>query len=117
VTNANITTTELLLQVPVNHPCFPDHFPGSPIVPGALMLKWLIALVEQNYSCQITHLKSVKFLVIVRPGNPLRISVNVNITTNQITLNCYVRETLVIKGQMGFAPIKSASIDIEPAHV
>lgn len=60
----------LEFTVPHQHPSFPDHFPGDPLVPGALLLNWMIGLVAAHY--RITGIKQCKFLRPVRPGDQLQ---------------------------------------------
>lgn len=64
------------LQIPENHPCFPGHFPGQPILPGVLLLERLIALAESQLQCQLTQysLNNVKFLSAVMPNDKLKLS-------------------------------------------
>ena len=63
--------------VPVDHPSFPGHFPGRPILPGVLLLAEVMeALREQGDAiatagCEIA---SAKFLSPVAPGDELTIT-------------------------------------------
>ena len=64
------------LTVPADHPALPGHFPGMPILPGVVLLDWMLqAIVEQESlvaeSCTI---HSVKFLSPARPGDRLSLS-------------------------------------------
>ena len=87
------------LVVPLEHPCFPDHFPGSPIVPGALLLKWIVALLAQNYDVEISFIKQIKFLSAVLPGDELSIEC-VFENTNYLLLECY-SQLIVQESQLG----------------
>ena len=60
------------LEVPTEHPCFPAHFPGDPLVPGALLLHWLLDQLEQR-GLRVTGIKQCKFLRALRPGDLLRV--------------------------------------------
>ncbi len=93
-------STELLLLVPAEHPCYADHFPGNPLVPGALLLKWILARIEQEYHCRVLLLKSIKFLAPVKPGNYLTIKMNTNLLKMQLSFDIFVLDTLVIKGSV-----------------
>jgi len=91
------TTQELRLPIPGAHACFADHFPGAPLVPGALLLKWIIALLANANYGQINYLKQVKFLAPVLPGDELRICITPGAKT--FTVAAYKDETPVLKGQ------------------
>lgn len=98
MTGAN-TTCELRLPIPNEHRCFADHFPGAPLVPGALLLKWLMALLAESGYGQINYLKQVKFLAPVQPGTELRISITSSIGATSLSVTAYAGETRVLKGQ------------------
>jgi 3-hydroxymyristoyl/3-hydroxydecanoyl-(acyl carrier protein) dehydratase len=57
------------LKFPATHPVFPGHFPGAPIVPGALLLAAAIdALGAGGPGLRIA---SAKFLRPVAPDEPV----------------------------------------------
>jgi 3-hydroxyacyl-[acyl-carrier-protein] dehydratase len=70
-------------QVPLDHPAFAGHFPGTPIVPGVLLLDAVIHAITTGVAgapvarCDsaVEHaecmVRSVKFLSPVRPGDAL----------------------------------------------
>jgi 3-hydroxyacyl-[acyl-carrier-protein] dehydratase len=75
---------ETTLTIAADHPAFPGHFPGRPIVPGVVLLDAALHAVEQERQtpgeqpasgpalhCQIA---SAKFLSPVQPGETLTIS-------------------------------------------
>ncbi len=66
----------LTVHIPKDHPCFPGHFVGQPILPGVLLLERVLAFaasklfdLPQKYTLQ-----NVKFLAAVLPGDDVRIS-------------------------------------------
>jgi 3-hydroxymyristoyl/3-hydroxydecanoyl-(acyl carrier protein) dehydratase len=72
-----VTRQKLDLQIPAVHPCFDGHFPGNPLVPGALLLQWIQALVEEQFpGRQIAEVRSMKFLAPVLPGTHLGVEID-----------------------------------------
>lgn len=75
---------ETTLTIATDHPAFPGHFPGRPIVPGVVLLDAALHAVQQARlaadetsaagpaaHCQIA---SAKFLSPVQPGETLTIA-------------------------------------------
>lgn len=61
------------ILIPPDHPVFAGHFPGMPIVPGALLLDetlWAIATATGVPLIECT-VASIKFKSPVRPGQPV----------------------------------------------
>lgn len=94
------SNSELLFSVPLDHACYADHFPGNPLVPGALLLKWILGQIENQYKCKVMLLKSVKFLAPVKPGDDLQITMNTNPLKLPSSFAIYVVNTLVMKGNI-----------------
>jgi len=67
--------SSIVLRVPADHPCAEGHFPGNPIVPGAVLLDWILAALEHAYgrSPSAWTVKSAKFLHPTRPGDELEL--------------------------------------------
>jgi acyl-CoA synthetase (AMP-forming)/AMP-acid ligase II len=66
------TAAPVLLHFPVDHPAAPGHFPGDPIVPGAVLLDALIAAIcPKGWSGVI---ESTKFHSPVHPGDSLEVT-------------------------------------------
>lgn len=59
--------------VPADHPVFAGHFPGRPIVPGVLLLDWLLARIvaAQGSAPAPWAIANAKFLSPVGPGETL----------------------------------------------
>jgi 3-hydroxymyristoyl/3-hydroxydecanoyl-(acyl carrier protein) dehydratase len=63
------------LQIEADHPSFAGHFPGNPLLPGAILLLRLQALAEDDYAgWHLTKVNSVKFLSPVLPGETLEVN-------------------------------------------
>lgn len=50
--------------VPADHPAFAGHFPGSPILPGVVLLDWALQAICDHTGIVLQHctINSVKFL-------------------------------------------------------
>jgi 3-hydroxymyristoyl/3-hydroxydecanoyl-(acyl carrier protein) dehydratase len=59
----------------VDHPAFPGHFPGNPMLPGVVLLDAALHGLERACALDLAacQLVSAKFLAIVRPGDPLQL--------------------------------------------
>ena len=58
------------LAVPDTHPSYEGHFPGAPVLPGAVLLDAVLAALEAG-TPRPWHVSAVKFSAVVRPGEPL----------------------------------------------
>ena len=61
------------VDIPVDHPCFPGHFPGQPILPGVLLLERMMSLAQASIGQSLNEctVYNVKFLAAVVPGDVL----------------------------------------------
>jgi 3-hydroxyacyl-[acyl-carrier-protein] dehydratase len=50
------------------------HFPGNPIIPGAVLLREVVNAVSNGHAAICQEVRSAKFLHPVRPGDVLGIS-------------------------------------------
>jgi len=57
--------------VPASHPSAAEHFPGNPIIPGALLLDTMVAAVAGAQAGVV--IEAAKFLQPVRHGEPLQL--------------------------------------------
>jgi acyl-CoA synthetase (AMP-forming)/AMP-acid ligase II len=65
-------TAPILLLFPADHPAGPGHFPGNPIIPGALLLDAVVAaLAPGGWSGAV---ESAKFHHPVRPGDSVGVT-------------------------------------------
>ena len=91
--------TALMVKFAVNHPCGTGHFPGNPIIPGALLLDEVLACIATDLDIgdRIWRVKSAKFSQPVRPGDTVHI--NYTQTANgEIRFGCTVSNSKVISG-------------------
>jgi len=61
------------LEIAADHPAFAGHFPGMPILPGAVLLDEALRAVARNLTLDLTQwqIATAKFLDSVRPGERL----------------------------------------------
>ena len=61
------------LEIAADHPVFAGHFPGFPVVPGAVLLDEMLRAIEGARDIDLLnwHVSSAKFLSAVRPRDAL----------------------------------------------
>jgi 3-hydroxymyristoyl/3-hydroxydecanoyl-(acyl carrier protein) dehydratase len=61
---------QTLLEIPADHPAFAGHFPGTPIVPGVVLLDEVIHTIVSNTGLAATawQISAVKFLSPLKLG-------------------------------------------------
>ena len=66
-------TADFTWVVPADHPAFPGHFPGRPIVPGVVLLDQAILFAESLLGKQVDRwqIGNAKFLSPVGPAETL----------------------------------------------
>jgi len=71
-----MAATGMPLRVARDHPAFAGHFPGHPMLPGALLLAEALAAVGEalGRAASDWNVASAKFLAPVPPGMPLVIA-------------------------------------------
>lgn len=63
------------LRVAQDHPAFSGHFPGMPVLPGAVLLDEALHIVEMDLALDLVEwqISMTKFLEPVRPGDALTV--------------------------------------------
>jgi len=103
--------TALMLQFAVNHPCGAGHFPGNPIIPGALLLDEVLTRIATDLDIDgwAWRVKSAKFPQSVRPGDIVHI--NYTQTANgEIRFECTVSNCKVMSGIASGHPVTNESL-------
>lgn len=89
----------LTLAIAADHPTAAGHFPGNPIIPGALLLAEVLRCIgvaegRQFASCNI---KSAKFQHPARPGDSVEIEYSYT-ASGAIDFTCAVAGIRVLSG-------------------
>lgn len=99
-----MTAHTIMLRFAPDHPTAAGHFPGNPIIPGALLLAEVVREIAASLGQELdaATVKSAKFFHPVRPGDGVRIEYEVS-GQHQIRFQCSVAETRVLTGVMDAA--------------
>lgn len=94
---------------PVDHPTAAGHFPGNPIIPGAVLLDEVLRAIAASEGVQFgpCHIRSAKFLRPVRPGDRMLICWNAD-GPSAFKFECFVdpedRPALLGTAELGGKP-------------
>jgi 3-hydroxymyristoyl/3-hydroxydecanoyl-(acyl carrier protein) dehydratase len=71
----NAVSNDLQWTVAADHPVFAGHFPGTPLVPGVMLLDAVLQHIAADSGCALEpcEISAVKFLSPARPGEALTI--------------------------------------------
>lgn len=64
---------EFVIQA--DHPALPGHFPGMPVVPGALIIDETIAAIRRHGNSAVSGVRQAKFTAPLPVGAPCRVRV------------------------------------------
>lgn len=59
-------------------PVFAGHFPDHPVLPGALLLDWIISNIETVFEHNVEAVSQAKFPAAAEPGDCLTLSLDRN---------------------------------------
>jgi 3-hydroxymyristoyl/3-hydroxydecanoyl-(acyl carrier protein) dehydratase len=71
------------VQFAPDHPTAAGHFPGNPIIPGALLLDAVLQAAGTGPGV----IRSAKFLLPLRPGEPMRVHWE-TLASGAVTFEC-----------------------------
>lgn len=91
--------TRLNLKIADGHPATEGHFPGNPIIPGALLLAEVLRCIEGALGQRFAacNVRNAKFHFPVRPGNDVEIEYSCS-PHNEIIFQCAVSGKKVLSG-------------------
>ena len=95
---------------PADHQAVEGHFPGNPLIPGAVLLSDTLRTIEASIGRPLTlsGIKSAKFHSPTRPGDRVAIEFALP-AAGQIKFTCAVGGTKVLTGEAVCVPTSTAS--------
>ena len=77
------------LALASDHPACAGHFPGNPIIPGAVLLDEVVRVITTAYNLedQGGEIRSAKFLLPIRPGDRLDLRWDV-VSSHEVKFEC-----------------------------
>lgn len=95
-------TFEVRRAIAANHPSLPGHFPDAPLVPGVVILdEVLAALRDRQKDCQLTAVRTVKFLQPLKPEQQFTICVSASdVEASEINFHCRSDGRVIVEGQL-----------------
>ena len=93
---------EVCRAIGADHPSLPGHFPGTPIVPGVVILDEIVAaLTEWRKDSHLTFIRVVKFLVPLRPEQPFTICLSASQDAeSEVDFCCRVEDRVILEGRL-----------------
>ncbi len=89
-------------RVPATHACFAAHFPGRPLVPGALLMQWLCqAALWQFPDYRVVAVPSMKFLRPLLPGDVCTLKLRYELPLDQVRVELVRAGETICQGVLG----------------
>lgn len=96
-------SVERTLTITKDHPALAGHFPGTPIVPGVLVLDEVIETLKARYGdgLVVTGLPAVKLSSPLKPEEPLMITIEPE-DADTAAFICRVGSRLIASGSIRY---------------
>ncbi|WP_051236763.1 hypothetical protein [Ottowia thiooxydans] len=73
-------------QVSLDHPVLDGHFPGQPVVPGALLLSWLLQELSRFTGREVAEIRDSRFPGVALPGAHLESRISSSDTSTRFVI-------------------------------
>jgi 3-hydroxyacyl-[acyl-carrier-protein] dehydratase len=95
-------TFEARRAIRADHPSLPGHFPGAPLVPGVVILDEVLgALLDWRKDCLLTAIRTVKFLVPLKPEQTFTICFSASDDDGgEVNFSCRVEDRVIVEGRL-----------------
>jgi 3-hydroxymyristoyl/3-hydroxydecanoyl-(acyl carrier protein) dehydratase len=95
-------TFDVLRLIRADHPSLPGHFPGTPLVPGVVILDEVVAaLNDWRQDSQLSGIPNVKFLAPLKPEQPFTISLSATSkNADEVSFYCRAGERIIVQGRL-----------------
>lgn len=89
------------LTIAADAPFVAGHFPGNPLVPGVVILQYVIEEIARQLGKDVSpgQIQKAKFLSPLRPGEPMTIELDVSAPA-AVRFNCRAGERPIAAGVM-----------------
>lgn len=96
---------EICRVIGADHPSLPGHFPGTPIVPGVVILDEILAVLNECHaSARLTGIPVVKFLARLKPDRNFTIRLSATEqAADEIAFSCTSDGRVISEGRLQIA--------------
>ena len=103
--------TELDLFIPSDLAYLEGHFPGLPIVPGVVLIDWVVELAARHLAVPVEagQTFAVKFRRVIGPGGPVTLSLRYVATRSQLGFEYRTGQQTLAGGTIDIAPLPGAA--------
>jgi len=88
------------ITIDANHPALAGHFPGDPVVPGAVILSEVVAMAGKACAPQrVAGVRKAKFLGRLLPGQAFELEL-ASATADGVKFTCRQHGEVVVRGRL-----------------
>lgn len=97
---------EICRTIGADHPSLPGHFPGTPIVPGVVILDEILAVLNECCAgARLTGIPAVKFLAPLKPDQKFTIRLSAEHAGDEIAFSCTSAGRVITEGRLQIASL------------